>query len=81
MCCVCLLVGFPQISVHMISIGGWLHLELLGSYTCDKELFCRCLGTGDKKVDLPLGPNKQIGIHAVEGRGSPHIYTNLEISH
>jgi len=27
MCCVCLLVGFPQISVHMISIGGWLHLK------------------------------------------------------
>ena len=32
-----------------------LSQELLGSYTSDKELFCRCLGTGDKKVDLPLG--------------------------
>jgi len=48
MCCLCLLVGFPRISVHMIGIGGCLHLELLGSYTTDKELFCRHLVTGDK---------------------------------
>jgi len=42
----CLLVGSPKISAHMIGIGGWLHLELLGSYTMT-ELFCR-LVTGDK---------------------------------
>jgi len=45
----CLLVGSPKISVHMIGIGGWLRLRgLLGSYTSDKELFCRRLVTGDK---------------------------------
>ena len=38
MCCMCLLVGSPKISVHMIGIGGWLHLEL----------FCHRLVTGDK---------------------------------
>jgi len=27
MCCMCLLVGSLKISVHMISIGGWLHLK------------------------------------------------------
>jgi len=27
MCCMCLLVGSPKISVHMIGIGGWLHLK------------------------------------------------------
>jgi len=26
MCCMCLLVGPPKISVHMIGIGGLLHL-------------------------------------------------------
>ena len=26
MCCMCLLVGSPKILVHMIGIGGWLHL-------------------------------------------------------
>jgi len=28
-------------------------------------------------MDLPLGPVKQISIHAVEGRGLAHIYSNL----
>ena len=27
MCCMCLLIGSPKISVHMIGIGGWLHLK------------------------------------------------------
>jgi len=27
MCCMCLLVGSPKISAHMIGIGGWLHLS------------------------------------------------------
>jgi len=27
MCCMCLLVGSPKISVHMIGIGVWLHLK------------------------------------------------------
>ena len=67
----------PNLSAHDQHLRVSSSQELLGSYTCDKELFCRCLGTGDKKVDLPLGPIKQIGIHAAEGRGSPHIYTNL----
>jgi len=50
MCCMFLLVGSPKISVHMIGIGGWFHLKscLLSSYTCDKELFCHRLVTGDK---------------------------------
>ena len=76
MCCMCLLVGSPKILVHMIGIGGWLHLKSCWVHTHDKELFCRRLVTGDK-TDLLLGPVKQIRIHAVEGRGFPHIYTNL----
>ena len=49
MCCTCLLIGSPKISVHMIGIGGWLYLkELLGSYINDKELFCCRLVPGDK---------------------------------
>ena len=51
--------------------------ELLGSNTRDKELFCHQYGYWGQNVDLLLGPIKQIRIHAVEGRGSPHIYTNL----
>jgi len=51
--------------------------ELLRLYTCDKELFCRRMIYWGQNVDLPLGPSEQIRIHAVEGRGSPHTYTNL----
>jgi len=58
-------------------IGGWLYLEMLGSYTRDKELFLSLFGYWGQNVDLPLALVKQMRIHAVEGRGSPHIYTNL----
>ena len=34
-------------------------------------------GYWGQNVDLSLGPVKQIRIHALEARGSPHIYTNL----
>ena len=48
MCCMCLLIGSPKILVHMIGIGGWLHLKSCWVHTHDKELFCRRLVTGDK---------------------------------
>jgi len=51
--------------------------ELLGSYTCDKEMFCRRFVTGDKKRIYHLAPISKIKIRALEGHGSPHIYTNL----
>jgi len=47
--------------------------ELLGSCTCDKELLSS-FGYWGQNADLPLSPIKQIRIHAVEERGSPHIY-------
>ena len=47
--------------------------ELLGSYTCDKELLSS-FGYWGQNADLPLSPIKQIRIHAVEERGLPHIY-------
>jgi len=50
---------------------------MLGSYTRDKELFLSLFGYWGQNVDLPLALVKQMRIHAVEGRGSPHIYTNL----
>jgi len=77
MCCMCLLVGSPKISVHMIGIGGWLHLKSSWVHTqVTKNCFVIVwlLGTS---IDFPLGPIKQMRIHAVEGRGSPHIYRNL----
>jgi len=38
-------VWSPKISAHMIGISGRLHLELLRSYTSDKELCNWLLGT------------------------------------
>ena len=66
---------------HLSAAGGFSP-ELLGSYTCDKQQFCRRLITGTKREFYRWAPlskleSKQIGIHAVEGRGLPHIYTNL----
>jgi len=48
MCCMCLLVGSPKISAHMIGIDGWLHLKSCWVHTQVTELFCRRLVTGDK---------------------------------
>ena len=56
MCCMCLLVGSPKILVHMIGIGGWLHLKSCWVHTHDKELFCRRLVTGDKTWIYYWGP-------------------------
>ena len=50
------------ISVHMIS-----------SYASDRFVVVWLLGTHGGFI---IG-TKQIRIHAVEGRGSPHIYTNM----
>ena len=61
----------------MIGIDGWLHLELLVHTQVTKNCFVIVWLLETKRVDLPLGPVKQIRIHAVERRGSPHIYTNL----
>ena len=75
MCCICLLVGSSRISAHMIGIGGWLHLKSCWVHTqVTKNCF---VVVWLQNVDLSLGPVKQIRIHAVEGRGSSHIYTNL----
>ena len=78
MCCMCLLTGSPKISVHVIGIGGWLHLKSCWVHTrVTNNCFVIVWLLETKRVDLPLGPVKQIRIHAVEGRGLPHIYTNL----
>ena len=56
--------------------------ELLGSYTSDREVFCCRLVTVDKTwIYHILGPIRQIRIHAVEVRGLPQIYGNLQLSH
>jgi len=63
---------------HMNSIGGWLQLKSCWIHTqVTKNGFSSSGYYGQKNVDLPLGPDKQIRMNAVEGRGSPHIYTNL----
>jgi len=77
MCCMCLLAGSPKILVHMIGIGGWLHLKSCWVYTHVTKNSLSSFGCWRQIVDLTLGPTKQIRIHAVEGRGSPHVYTNL----
>ena len=69
MCCMCLLVGSPKISVHMITIGRWLHFKSCWVHT---QVTNNCF-----VVVWLLGPTKQIRIHTLEGRGLPHIYTNL----
>jgi len=56
--------------------------ELLGSYTSDREVFCCRSVTVDKTwIYHILGPIRQIRIHAVEVRGLPQIYGNLQLSH
>ena len=51
--------------------------ELLRSYTCDKELFCRRLDTGDKLWIYLLDPLSKLKF-AVEGRGSAyHTFTQI----
>jgi len=82
MCCMCLLVGSPKISVHVIGIGGWLHLKSCWVHaqvtkTCFVVFYYSYWG---QNVDFPLCPIKQIRIHAVEGRGSQHIYSFLQES-
>ena len=63
----CLLLVSPKISVHMICVSRWLHLELLISYT----------SYWGQIVNLSLRPSKQTRIGAVEGRGLPHIYISV----
>ena len=55
--------------------------QLLSSYASDEELFLSSSGCWGQIADLSLGPTKQIRIHAVEGRGLPHIYINVYLSH
>jgi len=65
MCCMCLLIGSPKISdVHMIGIGGWLHLKSCWVHTQVKK---NCF-----VVVWLLGTK-----YAVDRCGSPHIHTNL----
>jgi len=72
MCCMCLLVGSPKISVHMIGISGWLHLKLLGSYTC--ELFCHHLVTGDKTWIYHWAPLSKLKFM---GSGRIHLHKSV----
>jgi len=67
MCCMCLLVGSPKISVHMIGIGGWLHLAL----------FCQSFGYWRQNMDIPVGPVKLIGTQI-----APHLpeYVNQPLT-
>jgi len=56
MCCMCVLVVSPKISVHMIDIGGWLHLKSCWVHTrVTKNCFVvvRLLGT---KCEFTIGP-------------------------
>jgi len=54
MCCMCLLVGSPKISVHMIGISGWLHLKLLGHTHVNCFVTIWLLGT---KRGFTIGPH------------------------
>ena len=77
MYCMCLLFGSPKIPAHMIGIGGWLHLKSCWVHTHVTKNCFVVVWLLVTKFGLPLGPIKQIRIHAVEGPGPPHIYTNL----
>jgi len=68
MCCMCLLVGSPKISAHMIGIGGWLHRKSCWFIHMQQRTVLLLFGYWGQNVDLSLGPIKQIRIHAVEGR-------------
>jgi len=68
MCCMCPLIGSPKILVHMIGIGGRLHLKSCWVHAQVTKNSLSSFGYWRQNVDLPLGPIKQIRIHAVEGR-------------
>jgi len=63
----------------MMSISGWLHLCWVHTQVT-KNCFAVVLLLETKR-ELSLGPIKQIRIHAMEGRGLPHIYRNLQLNH
>ena len=57
MCCMCLLVGYPKISVHMIGIGGWLHLKSCWVHTqVTKNCFVVIWLLGTKR-GFTIGPH------------------------
>jgi len=41
---------------------------------------CVCVGYWGQNMDSTSGPVKQISNHAVDGRGSPHIYVNQPLN-
>jgi len=74
--CVCKL-GLPKSQCTWLpSAGGFISRAAGFTHKWQRTVL---LSTGywGQNIDLSLGPTKQIRIHAVEGRGSPHIYTNL----
>jgi len=70
----CLLVRSPKISVHIQWVTSSQELLVHTHATKNCFIVVWLLGT---KHGFTIGTTKQIGIHAVEGRESPHIYTNL----
>ena len=68
--CVCSL-GLPR-SQCIIGVSGWLHLKSCWVHTQVTKNVLSSFGYWGQNVDLSLKP---IRIHAMEGRGSPHIYT------
>ena len=80
-CCMCLLVVSPKISVHTISIGGWLHLKRCWVHTqVTKNCFVVVwlLGTkGDIYHWAHLAKQNSCSGKTSWSSGFPHIYRNL----
>jgi len=86
MCCMCLLVHSLGLQKYQCTwsalLGGFISIAAGFIHKWQRgRTVLSSFGCWGQNADLPLGPNKQIRIHAVEGHGSPHIYTNLLMSH
>jgi len=74
--CVCSL-GLPESQCKWsMSVSGFISRAAEFIHNWQWTVLSSC-GYWGQNVNLPLRPIEQITIHAVEGRGSPHIYRNL----
>ena len=69
--CVCSL-GIPKSQCTWSALAGGFISRAVGFIHKWQRTVLLSFGYWGQNVDLPLGPIKQIRIHAVEGRGSPH---------
>jgi len=79
MCCMRLLVESPNVSLSAHD-RHWLvasSQELLGSYTCDKELFCRRLVTGDKTWIYHWAPISKSEFMQWKDVDRPHLHESV----